>query len=416
MSEELLDVAIVGGGMVGGALAWSLADSGLRVGLIERGELAHAAAHAGERSIALSWGSRCLLQALELWAPLAPQAQAIDDIHVSQQGHLGAVRMHAREHHLEALGYVVRNAAVLQLLAQRLPRVEALRLIAPAQLAAVQQQGDAVALLLDSGESLRARLLVVADGSESGTRELLGLEARVEDYEQHAVVATLDAEGAPPGRAWERFTADGPLALLPLGRGQLSLVYTVPSERRDEVLALSDEDFLARVQARIGRRPGRLLGTSARQCFALSRVDVQPSWQGRAVLLGNAARTLHPVAGQGFNLALRDAMTLAELLQGLALGQDAGADFVREQYLARRRADQRQTLALTDALARTFRGQSGLLGHLRGAGLIGTDRLPLLKRGFARRSMGLAHRVPKVAAPQQTIERGADLAINHTRT
>lgn len=393
------DVVIVGGGMVGGVLAWSLADSGLQVALVERGTLEDAAAAAGERSVALSWGSRQLLDAVGLWDELAADAEAIRRIHVSQQGHLGAVRLRAEDHKIDALGYVLRNAQVSQCLAQRLPNLPNLHVFAPAQVQSLNQNDLSAELSLHSGQQLRAKLVVVADGSDSTTRELAGLEAQIEDYEQQAVVATLTTTGAPANMAWERFTPNGPLALLPIGENQLSLVYTLPNDRRDEVMSLDDQAFIESVQSSIGQRPGRFVATSRRQCFPLRRVSVTPSWQGRVVLLGNAARTLHPVAGQGFNLALRDAMTLAEQLQGLAVGQDAGANFMREQYLNRRQADQRETIGLTDILAKAFRGHSSIFGHLRGAGLIATDRLPLLKKGFARRSMGLAHRVPKVTAP-----------------
>lgn len=393
------DIAIVGGGMVGGVLAWSLAASGLQVALVDRATLADAATRAGERSTALSWGSRQLLDSVGLWADIAADAAAIKRIHVSQQGHLGAVRMAASDHHIDALGYVVRNTRVSACLAKRLPNVDNLKLLTPTQVVSIEQSQRGVQLQLDTGQVLRTKLLVIADGGDSKTRAMAGLSAEVDDYEQHAVVATLSSKNTPADMAWERFTANGPMALLPIGPDLLSLVYTVPSDRLDELLALDDKAFLAKVQAGIGQRPGRLVATSKRQAFPLQRVSVNPSWQGRVVLLGNAARTLHPVAGQGFNLALRDAMTLAELLQGLALNQDAGADFIREQYLAHRKADQRETTALTDVLARTFKGQSSLLGHLRSAGLIATDRLPALRQGFARRSMGLAHRVPKVTEP-----------------
>lgn len=393
------DVAIVGGGMVGGVLAWSLAGSGLQVSLVERATLQDAAARAGERSTAISWGSRQLLDAIALWADLSTGASDITRIHVSQQGHLGSVRMCAEDHHIEALGYVVRNAALLRSLSQRLPSVGNLNIQSPAQMSSFSQCGKEARLVLDNGQTLRTKLVVVVDGSESSTRRMVGINTETEDYEQHAIVATLTSVDVPAGMAWERFTADGPMALLPLGEGQLSLVYTLPSEKLEEVLALSDDAFIQQVQAGIGRRVGRIVGTSVRQAFPLRRVSVESSWQRRVVLLGNAARTLHPVAGQGFNLALRDAMTLAEQLQGLAIGQDPGADFMSEQFLRRRRADQRETIALTDVLARTFKGHSSMLGHLRGAGLIATDRLPLLRQGFARRSMGLAHRLPKVVAP-----------------
>lgn len=399
MSQTDADVVIVGGGMVGGVLAWALADSGLQVAMVEQGELENAADLARERSIALSWGSRQLLEAVGLWADLEQYAAPIRRIHVSQQGHLGTVRIRAEQHKIDALGYVIRNACVLRSLTQRLPKQANLRIFSPAQVVALSQSNGSAELTLDNGQLLKAQLLVVADGSDSATALLAGMEAEVDDYEQQAVVATLSAVGTPEGMAWERFTSDGPMALLPLGQGLLSLVYTVPSDRRDEVLALDDEAFIGQVQAAIGQRVGRIVSTSPRQVFPLRRLSVSPSWQGRVVLVGNAARTLHPVSGQGFNLGLRDAMALAEQLQGLAIGQDAGADFIREQYLGRRQADQRETIALTDILARTFRGRSRVLGHMRGAGLLATDRLPLLRQRFARRSMGLAHRTPKVDAP-----------------
>lgn len=398
-TPEPLDVVIVGGGMVGGVLAWALAGCGLQVGLVERGLLADAPAAAGQRSTALSWGSRVLLEAVGLWQNLAADAEPIKTIHVSQQGHLGTVRLKAEQHQIDALGYVVRNASVSTALAEKLPSMTNLTLYAPTHVHTMEQHDYGVELGLASGQVLNSKLVIVADGSDSATRELAQLDVTTEDYEQHAIVATLTSRGAPAHKAWERFTPQGPLALLPLGENQLSLVYTVPSDHLTDTMSLDDDAFIAQVQSCIGQRPGRILSTSPRQCFALRRIAVGSSWQGRVALLGNAARTLHPVAGQGFNLALRDAMTLAELLQNLALGQDSGADFVREQYLSKRAADQRETLTLTDSLARLFKGQSSILGHLRGAGLLATDRLPTLRQNFARRSMGLAHRTPKVATP-----------------
>ncbi len=393
------DIVIVGSGMVGGALAWSLAGIGLQVVVVERGTLGQTASAAGERSTALSWGSQQLLQTIGLWAELAANAAPIKRIHVSQQGHLGSMRMRAEDHNIDALGYVVRNAELLRCLEQALPKASNLTVLSQTQLHAVSQHNDELRLSLAGGQKIKAKLLVVADGGDSSTRELAGIDTTEVDYEQHAIVATLTHKEAPQQMAWERFTANGPLALLPLGGDRLSLVYTLPNEHVDQVMSLSDDAFIQRVQADIGRRPGRIVSASRRQVFPLRRVSVGESWQGRVVLLGNAARSLHPVAGQGFNLALRDAMTLAEQLQGLAVGQDAGSAFMRKQFLSRRSADQRQTTGLTDGLARGFRGHSGLLGHIRSAGLIATDRLPLLRQGFARRSMGLAHRIPKVAAP-----------------
>lgn len=391
-----VDVVIVGAGMVGGVLACSLANTGLRVALVEQRALGDAVHAAGERSTALSWGSRQLLDAVGLWADLEGDAAPIERVHVSQQGHLGSVRLAAREHSIDALGYVIKNSRLLAALARGIPQIDNLQLLAPRSVTSVVPSAHAVALVLDNGQRLNTKLLVVADGSASLTCELADLNAKVDDYEQQAVIATLTMDAAPERTAWERFTADGPLALLPLGENSLSLVYTVPQARGNSVMALDDQAFMASIQRSMGRRIGRIDATSARQMFALQRTALSPSWQGRVAVLGNAARTLHPVAGQGFNLALRDTLALAEQLQGLALGQDSGADFVREQFLAGRSADQRETMGLTDALARGFRGHSRLLGHLRGAALIATDRLPLLRRGFARRSMGLAHRIPKV--------------------
>jgi len=390
--------------MVGGVLAWALAGSGLQVLLVDRNTLAETASTAGERSTALSWGSCQLLESLGLWEQLAPSASPIEHIHVSQKGHLGTVRMTAMEHQLDALGYVLPNVALLECLAQKLPNTPNISLATPAQIESLCESEDSVQVTLDDGSQISAGLLVVAEGSNSSTRSLAGIDAKYSSYEQHAIVATLVAQNAPAATAWERFTADGPLALLPLPPAQdidgqrLSLVLTVPEDALEAVLDLDDSAFLAHIQTAIGHRAGQMISVGCRQAFPLWQVQAAPSWEGRVLNVGNAARTLHPVAGQGFNLALRDIMTAAELLHNLAPGQDAGADYLRSDYLRLRQGDQRFTSGLTDTLARVFRGKNSLLGHLRGAGLIATDRLPVLKHAFARRSMGLSQRMPTIAA------------------
>ncbi|MEM7378570.1 MAG: FAD-dependent monooxygenase [Pseudomonadota bacterium] len=394
MTSEPYDVAVVGGGLVGASLIHALSATALRVVWIDRRDLSESARD--PRSTALALASQRLLDELGLWQEIAEHACGIRSVHVSQQHHFGSVLLTAEDMDVPALGYVAPNRAMAASLVDRIAGADRVTVMSPDSVCGFTQSEDGARLELDSGETVYSRLVVAADGAQSTLREAAGIGLKREiRFDQHAVVTEVSGRGWPAGRAWERFCNFGPLALLPLNADTLSVVYTVPDAQLDAVLSASDDAFLADIRARAGF-VGQVESASPRAHFPLVAVEAEAAWRGRLVLLGNAVRTLHPVAGQGFNLALRDALTLAELLGELASGQDPASDPIAERYRGLRRLDQVATRAGTEAFARLFRGDSKLFGHLRGAGLVLTDRAAPLRRRLARQFMGLAGRLPRV--------------------
>ncbi|KAB7628210.1 2-octaprenyl-6-methoxyphenyl hydroxylase [Alkalilimnicola sp. S0819] len=396
------DVLIVGGGLVGSALACALADTPARVGVIEAvppGEPGQPSYD--ERSTAIAASTQRILQALSLWPALRAEAAPIRCIHVSERGRFGVTRMNAEEEGLEALGWVVSNRALGAVLPARAAAADNVDYLCPASLEGLRQEASGVSVTITEagGErSLRGRLLVLADGVRSRGRGLLGVAVREDAYGQAAVIANITPERDHAGVAYERFGPDGPLALLPLTGGRCALIWTVPSARRETVLAMDDEAFLAEVQQRFGFRLGRLLRAGERAAYPLARVRAEHLTVERAVLLGNAAHSLHPVAGQGFNLSLRDAACLAELVhEALGRGEDPGRAALLHRYEDLRRADYRTVDGFTHGLVRGFGLGLPGLGALRGLGLGGMDLLPGVKRDFVRHATGRAGTLPRLA-------------------
>ncbi|GAA4895104.1 2-octaprenyl-6-methoxyphenyl hydroxylase [Ferrimonas pelagia] len=384
------DIVIVGGAMAGATLALALADqhrsdgARWRIALVEA-QPPQAAGHPGfdSRAIALAHGSVRRLQQLELWSALAPYAAAIERIEVSDQGHFGGLTMTAQEYGVDALGQVVELERIGPVLWQQLA-ARSVTLLCPQQLSSVQQQQDHVTLTLCSGEQLTTRLLVGADGTHSPVRQALGLGLRQQDYHQTALIANVRAE-QHDGRAFERFTAQGPLAMLPMCERRYSLVWVQSPEQAARRLALSERAFLAELQAAFGYRLGALQRVGQRASYPLALCKAERVIHHRCVLVGNAAQTVHPIAGQGFNLGLRDVEALAELLDGV---DDPGAFALLHRYEQQRRADRGRTTGSTDALVRLFSNSSRLMALGRNSGLLAMSVLPGLKRRLAHQAMG----------------------------
>ncbi len=390
-------MVVVGGGLIGATLVHALHGAPLRTAWVERRPVAELPDD--PRSTALAQVSARLLQDLGLWDAISDDACAIETVKVSQQGHFGSVTLSASDMGVPALGYVVPNRALASALAASVVARSDVLDLSPDALASLSEDDDGVLLTLESGRQIRASLVVAADGGHSRVRDCAGVAlGREVAFDQHAVVAEITGAGWPPHVAWERFCPYGPLALLPLDRNRLSVVYTVPDAALERVVALDDAAFMQEVGERSGLTH-HFVSVTPRQAFPLVAVSAESAWQGRIVLIGNAVRTLHPVAGQGFNLALRDCLTLAELLRELGPDADPAAPHVASQYRRRRGADQRRTAFATEGLARLFRGESTVLGHLRGAGLLLTDRFAPARRTLARQFMGLGGRLPLVKSP-----------------
>lgn len=390
---DLHDVAIAGGGMVGLSLAAALGELPLKVAVIEP-----VAPDADEqpsfdsRTTALSSGSRRVLEGIGVWPALAARATPIRRIHVSERGRFGTTILDAGEQGLAALGYTIENRLLGRALRERVGGLARVRLV-PARVATLEAGADTVRLATDAGAAIEARLVVAADGAQSAARAALGIGASVADYGQQAVIAHVDTTRFHGYTAYERFTAAGPIAILPIVEGRSAVVWTLASEEARRVLALDDAAFLAGLQQAFGLRLGRFSRVGRRQAYPLALTTADRIVAPRAAVLGNAAQSLHPVAGQGFNLALRDVAMLAELLAG---GGDPGAPELLARYAEWRAPDRAAVVRFTDTLVRGFGLPLGPLGRVRGQGLVLFDLLRPVKREFARRTMGLAGRQPRL--------------------
>lgn len=389
-----VDLAIIGGGLVGASLALALQDEarkrGWTIALVESfapGDEFQPSYDA--RSTALSYGSRLIYQRLGLWQHLAARAEPIVEIQVSERGRFGASRMLAGEEGVPALGYVAENAWLGHCLWQALER-EALDCYCPAEVRHMQPLADGYRLSLADGRQLECGLAVLADGGRSALREQLGIPVRSTTYGQSALIANLTPAEAHRGRAFERFTTEGPLALLPLVEERCALIWSRPGDDAERLAALPARQFLAELQEAFGFRLGAMRQVGERHVYPLALCEAQEQVRPHLVLLGNAAHSLHPVAGQGYNLSLRDAWSLAETL--LESPAAPGELATLQRFQQRQRLDQRLTVGFSDRLTRLFSNAAPLLAEVRHFGLLGLDLLPPAKHCFARQAMGLGVR------------------------
>lgn len=387
-----VDVLIVGGGLVGASLAIALDGAGLRVALAEAAApRVDEQPSYDERNLALARASVNALEALGVLDAKAP-ATPIRRIHVSRRGDFGAVRLDAAELGLPPFGAVLPARELGNALLRRLDRCASLVRIAPAQARALAAHDDAVEAELqtpDGTQRVRTRLLVGADGTNSFVRASLGIGTTQHDYAQSAIVTTLTTERALDGAAYERFTDSGPVALLPLGERRAGLVLSVPTDEAHSIAALDDAAFLAFVHERFGWRAGRFSRPGRRKPYPLARALAERIVAPRSVLVGNAAQTVHPLGAQGFNLGLRDALTLAELLrEAVAANTDPGSADLLARHAERRSADREATTSFSDDLVRVTAGDALPLRLARSLGFHALDRIAPLKRRFALRGMG----------------------------
>ena len=398
------EVLIVGGGLVGSTLAHALAQISVSTVLVEErdpGRLEEPGFD--DRSTALANGSQRILHGLGLWDEVAGEAEPIRTIHISERGRFGATRILATEEGAPALGYTVENRVLTGAVWPKIRAAEAVTCLAPGRLEDFKVEASGVTAGVSTGGSsrtIRARLLVAADGARSRVRSALGIGVREDDYGQKGVILNCETEIPHDGRAFERFTPTGPLAMLPLGRGRMAVVWTLPREQGDRIGALDDEPFRDALQRAFGFRLGRIRQVGERGAWPLHRVRADSLTATRAVLVGNAAFSLHPVAGQGFNLALRDIAALAESICDARRNDadaDSGAAALLEGYTDWRAADQRRIAEFTHGLMRLFTIEAAPLAVSRGLGLMAFDLLPGAKRWLARQAMGLGGRVSRLA-------------------
>ena len=395
------DLIIVGGGMVGASLAISLAHSGLRLALVEAYTPgADTQPSYDDRAIALAYGTRRIFEAIGIWSGLGEITEPILDIHVSDRGHFGFTRLNAQEEGVPALGHVVTARELGRVLLDRMRAGPSLDVFAPARVISFEDRGGHVEVEIEREglmSSLQCGLLVAADGGNSAIREQLDLPVQRWQYGQSAVVTNITPAKPHHNVAFERFTDTGPVALLPMSEGRCAVVWTVRDEDVETVMALDDASFLTAFQERFGYRLGRFERVGKRASYPLSLLRVKESVRERIAIIGNAAHTLHPIAGQGFNLGIRDVSALVDvLLQAQVDGVDIGAGVVLKKYEDWRRDEQRNMALATDGLARLFSNPLGAIRFGRNLGLLAMDLLPGARHQLARAAMGLAGKLPRL--------------------
>jgi 2-octaprenyl-6-methoxyphenol hydroxylase len=408
MSARDCDIAIVGGGLVGASLACALAPLGYRISLVEAVAPRAAAEPVPDgRSLALSLASCRILEGLGLWPALHVQATPIVDIRVCEQDRPGRVHLRAAELGLAAFGHVVEARVLGAVLMQHLAGLERVQLQCPAQVTAWRADDTQAHLQLQvsQGEqSLAAALVVAADGASSAMRGLAGIAAHTKDYGQSAVVCTVTPRQPLAGCAYERMTRTGPIALLPHGDGRCGLVWCERHDMASELLALTDGQFLQRVNDLLGGAPGPLARPGRRSLYPLQLVVPETDRFTRGLLIGNAAHTIHPAGAQGFNLGLRDVAALAEVLSDAGppgAGTDPGCATVLQAYSDWRRPDREATVAWTDGLVGLFASPLALSSAVRGLGMMAHAVFPSLRRRLACRAMGYRGRTPVLAMGQR---------------
>lgn len=392
------DLIIVGAGLAGNCLALALKDQGLNIAIVEaasREQLRNSAA--GDRALALAAGTVQLLQAMQAWDEIADKATPIKNIHISDRGHFGKTRLAAADQGVKALGYVIAARDIEEHLADLVAQTSTTCLY-ETRVAGLMSGRDVVNVSLKQDNhslNLTAQLLVGADGGQSSVRKLLEIPQQITEYGQTALVTSVQATLPHQNTAYERFTEQGPLALLPIAGKQLSVVWTRKHEQAQALMAGGEAEFLAELQACFGYRLGALTLTAPRRAFPLSLIRADSMVSGRAVIIGNAVHQLHPVAGQGFNLGIRDVALLADMLiQQQDKQSDLGAADLLHQYARQRRQDHNKTIGFTTNLVRIFSNDWLPVAALRNTGLTLLDHLPFAKKILARHAMGLAEPTP----------------------
>jgi len=404
-TPKACDVAIVGGGLVGASLAIALSGRGLKVCLIERISMqASSQPSYDDRSLALALSSCNVFQNLGIWSRFdEAEVTAIQEVHVTAEGQFGRTRITADELGVSSLGHVVAGRVIGAAVHGLLPTLPDLELLCPAEAVAVAFQDGHNRLTIqiaDSNETIQldAKLLVAADGAQSPIRQMLALSAKEHDYGQKAIIANVTPEQAHRGRAFERFTSTGPMAMLPHVGQRCGLVWSLTHDQADAAMAWSDEEFLGAVQRSFGHRLGQLQRLGHRVAYPLKLVHARDQIAHRAVIMGNAAHTIHPVSAQGFNLGLRDAVTLAELInEAHDQGQDIGSERLLTRYQALRQEDQDGVIDYTDGLVRLFAQPLPLIQWGRSLAMTAIDVVPALKQKLAQRTMGFSGHVPSLA-------------------
>lgn len=399
------DIVVAGGGMIGTSLALALAPLGIRVAVVEAvARKAAAQPSFDDRSTALSRSTQRMFEAMSLWTDIVAASTPIRSIHVSDQGRFGFSHIDAEEQGVEALGYVVINRVLGGVLQEALDNLDAVDVLCPARIVDIELAPDMATAVVEHADGeqdeLNCSLLVAADGANSAVREMMGITAQKSLYEQRAVIGNLLPEKDIDSIAYERFTQQGPLAVLPVADRRAGFVWTVSEDDAERVMTLDDEQFLAELQQEFGYRLGVFSRVGKRASYPLVLSKALRLTATRSVLIGNSAHGLHPVSAQGFNLGMRDVAAIADCIaeaKALPGNFDPGTDNMLEQYANWRRADQQKLVHFTDSLVKLFGSERGPLRTLRNIGMLGFDLVPGVRSAFAKHTMGLAGRLPRLS-------------------
>lgn len=396
------DLLIGGGGLAGNCLALALKDCGLNIAVIEafsRQQLHDSPA--GDRALALSAGTIIMLKALGVWKTVKSHATPIKHIHISDKGHFSKTRLHAEKEGVTALGYVIAARDIEAHVAGMVEKA-GISQICPARIAGLMAGNDSINVNLKQDEqalNLSAKLLVGADGGQSTIRKLLEIPQHKTEYGQTALVTTVNTTLPHQNTAYERFTESGPLALLPIGTQQSAVVWTRGHEDAENLRLASKAEFIAELQQCFGYRLGELSLAAPIRSFPLTLVRAEKMRAQRSVIIGNAVHQLHPVAGQGFNLGLRDVVQLAEMLiKQYESGGDIGEESFLQAYAKAREADHDRVIRFTDSVVKIFSNQWLALAAARNAGLNLLDHIPAAKTLLTHHAMGIAGRLPRVGS------------------
>lgn len=399
------DIIIAGGGMVGTSLGLALAPLNLKVAVVEavaRGSVQQPSFD--DRSTALSRSSQRMFEAMGLWPEIVAASTPIKNIHVSDKGRFGFAHIDAAEQKVEALGYVVINRVLGKVLQDSLSQVDNIDMICPGKITAVALDDEQAEVTVEEepdSKKLTCKLLVAADGANSAVRDMVGIGVKQVSYDQWAVIGNLLPEKAPDNRAFERFTEAGPVAMLPVADKRAAFVWIQSPDAAKEVFSLSDDEFTARIQDAFGHRLGRFSKVGKRAAYPLSLSKANGLISRRSVIVGNAAHGLHPVAAQGFNLGMRDVAALCDCIVDARLNKgelpDCGDAMILENYAEWRGPDHRKLVRFTDGIVHLFGDSRAPVRLLRNIGMLGFDLIPGVRKMFARHTMGLAGKLPRLS-------------------
>jgi len=398
MSKPHFDLIIVGGGLVGASLACALCNTNLRIAVIEKHSFNDQSQPSfDERTIALTWASRLIFESLGVWKDIKTEAGAIKSIHISDRGHFGTTRLNTAHVGTEALGYVVPTRKIGAVLYDKLKRSANIEIICPDEVSDSKSSPSEIICETLNGRRIHGKLAILADGGRSDIGKQNNLFNDVEKYSQQALISIVESDRISEQTAYERFTEHGPLALLPMTDNRYALAWTLPSIEAARLMSSTDIEFLSELQSAFGDRVGTFIRTGLRAVYPLSLGHLEKIHQNRMLAIGNAAHIVHPVAGQGFNLGLRDVAEFVDYMEScVELSEDPGENINLEKYSAQRQKQVNRVVRFTDGLITMFTANSHGVSLARNIGLNAIDMSTQSKRFLLKKTMGIDGQLPRL--------------------